>query len=394
MRAFSEKKQKQIIKKLLVSKKEPCYNENMKKINSLTALILLISLAGSAAAYSLVLQTRLKQQYPNPFLILEPSDSESLSHQTSTPDTPKQLSQELPEKIPDLDSPKHDSESLQEKEPETDSPEKDSPSPWEWAKDQAGFHRLNPSGQEQVLSELNGLFFQKSERLKALSFLRLGTPYQFGCLGEGENQKDSDPVFRLDVTDCTAFVLTNVALLNAYNLEQAKENMKIVNYRPQIGSQTGQKEYQLSFENRLHFTTDRNSTSPLFEDITSTVAFSEELRNKEVVLNRVKEDGTRIIDIEWQKQVELTYIPNNNISQETLNRLPETAGIAFIKEDYFQLGLDVAHEGFLFNQSLLVHASSEQNKVVAVDFLDYYFGRQNEPPRFDGIIVFNPLITD
>lgn len=351
-------------------------------------------LAGGAAAYTLVLQNNFKQQYLDDFAFnFFKNSSENLQGKASNLNSSKNNSQKPPDQTKVPDSPEYSNEEIQDKNKEREPYEEQAFSPWEWAKNQKKLYQLDPDRQEQVLLEVNRLFSQKSDRIKALSFLRLDTPYQFGCLGEGAGRTDPDPVFRLDVTDCTAFVLTNMALLNAQDVEQAEDNMKIANYRARINPKTGQKEYQLSFEERLHFTTDRNNTSPLFEDITSNVVSSHKLKREEIVLNKIQEDGTRIININWQKQIEFVYIPNSALSKETLNRLPEATGVAFVKEDYFQLGLDVAHEGFLFDRSLLVHASSEQNKVVAVDFLNYYFGRQ-ETSRFDGIIVFNLLAAD
>lgn len=248
---------------------------------------------------------------------------------------------------------------------------------WQWIDDQKKLYELTPTEIDLILKELWERFPNKEDRLKALAILRLGTPYQLGCLGE-ESGIDKDPIFRLDVTDCTVFVLTNVALLHSQTLEEAKEMMEFLNYRPNS---------KITFENRLHFTTDRNITSPYFQDITEQVAGLSRTKEKEVVLNKIKADGKRLIDIDWKKEMVVKHIPNKYITKDLLSKLPQAVGIAFIREGDEEIGLDVRHEGFLFAGELLFHAPSVGKKVVAKDFFEYYFG-EDQNPRFDGIILF------
>ncbi len=256
----------------------------------------------------------------------------------------------------------------------------------QWLHNQKKLHQLTSIEINSILKEVQRRFPDKDERLKALSILRLDTPYQFGCLGE-ESAKDKDPIFRLDVTDCTAFVLTNVALLHSQRLEEAEEMMKFLNYRPEKNLKTGEIEYKITFENRLHFTTDRNISSPYFQDITEQVAGPSRIKKKKVILNKIEADGKRLINIDWEKEIVMKYIPNEYITKELLVELPETIGIAFVKEGDEEIGLDIRHEGLLFDGSILFHASLTQKKVVAVDFLNYYFGEDGNP-RFDGVILF------
>jgi len=254
-----------------------------------------------------------------------------------------------------------------------ESPETD----WQWVNNREKLYSLTSVEVNLILNELQERFPNISERLKAISILRLGTPYQLGCLGE-ESGRDKDPIFRLDVTDCTAFVLTNVALIHSQTIDGAKEMMKFLNYRPNS---------EIIFENRLHFTADRNMTSPYFRDITAEVAHLDKVKEKKIILNKIKVDGSRLIDIDWQKEVVLKYIPNKYITKELFQGLPETIGVAFIQEGDEIIGLDVRHEGFLFDGGLFFHASSDQKMVVVEDFFEYYFG-ENGSPRFDGVILF------
>lgn len=249
---------------------------------------------------------------------------------------------------------------------------------WQWVENQKKLFELNPPEINSILKKVQNRFPNKSQRLKALSILRLGTPYQFGGLGE-ESGRDKDPLFRLDVTDCTAFVLTNTALLYSQNLQEAREMMKFLNYRSPE---------DISFKGRLHFTTDRNQVSPYFEDITQNIAGEERTKAQRVVLNRKREGEGRIIDIDWEKETVIKYIPYQYINEEFLANLPEAIGVAFVIEDRFESGLDVVHEGFLIGGENLFHASSIEEKVVKVDFLDYFFEEPGSAPKFDGIILF------
>jgi len=256
--------------------------------------------------------------------------------------------------------------------------ENQSETKWQWIDNQKKLYELNPGEIGSILEKIWQRFPEKEERLKALAILRLGTPYQLGCLGE-ESGRDKDSLFRLDVTDCTAFILTNTALLHSRDLEEAQEMMKSLNYRT---------DKDITFENRIHFTIDRNITSSYFCDITEEIAGMDKVTVINVILNKIKEDGNRLIDIDWEKEVILKYIPNKYITEDLIDKLPKSVGIAFIREEDAQIGLDVAHEGFLFDNQLFLHASSIEKKVVVINFWDYYFTEDSYTPRFDGVIFF------
>jgi len=248
----------------------------------------------------------------------------------------------------------------------------------QWIESQEKLYKLTSTEVDLILKEVQYRFLDKTERFKALTSLRLNTPYQFGCLGE-EKGRDNDPIFRLDMTDCTAFVLTNAALLHSKNVEEAEEAMRYLNYRP--GS-------EISFESRLHFTTDRNTVSPYFKDATEKFFCDCELETVKIVLNMVKEDGERLIDIDWEREMVIKYLPSKNITKTSFSNLPKAIGIGFVKEGDEKIGLDIRHEGFLFDGEVLSHASSAEKKVVSVNFFEYYFGAPGSVPRFDGIILF------
>ncbi len=247
---------------------------------------------------------------------------------------------------------------------------------WEWVVDQKKLYLSDSTEIDEVLKELKVRFPLDGERLKALSILRVGTPHQADCLGE-ESGRDQDPLFRVDTADCTGFVLTSAALLHAESVEQARETMKTINYYPGKSP---------SFENRLHFTTERNAFSPHFEDITEQIAPAEGIATQKVIMNGFDSQGNRIIDLDWEKGVTVYYIPSEFLSAEFLKTIPYAVGVAFIRKSDVYRGLDVAHEGLLFAGHDLFYTSVILKKVVEVDFLDYL--HSTEHVVFDGILVF------
>lgn len=256
---------------------------------------------------------------------------------------------------------------------------------WEWALSREKIYSGSPAEINSLLRELRTRFPKKEARLRALALLRLGTPYGRGKLGE-EKPPDEDPLFRVDVTDCTAFILTQTALVNAKNLEEAEGLMKPIGYRPEGDH------YEVSFDSRLHFVTDRLQVSPYFENITEEAAGKERTKTEKVVLNKKRKDGTRLLDIAWEKEAEVHYVPSQKISGELLNKLPPAVGLAFVNKDSFSKGLDVVHEGLLFSQQVLIHASSRSGKVESVNFEDYYF-KKDGSANFDGLVVFDLLLS-
>lgn len=234
-------------------------------------------------------------------------------------------------------------------------------------------------GEEEGRGEEN-FFIEKEENsleeetreLKEIAFGFLGNSYQGGPLGEGEGEV----LYREDVFDCTTFVLTVVAKENA-NGKTPEEVMKKINYHPPG---------EVSYGNRLHFSTYRNEVSEYFEDITEDVGGSF-VKEKSVVLNKKQgEDNKRLIDIDWEEEILVNYIPISDVSF-ALKNLPSKAGIGFVRENSFELGLDINHEGFVFNGQDFVHASSKEGKVIKENLLDY-LGNHN----YDGVLFYQTKV--
>ncbi|MCF8086285.1 MAG: DUF1460 domain-containing protein, partial [Desulfohalobiaceae bacterium] len=183
----------------------------------------------------------------------------------------------------------------------------------------------------------------------------MGAPYERSPLGEGEGER----IYREDVFDCTTFVLTVAARLNAGS-RNASEMMKRIHYDPPG---------EVSFENRLHFSSYRNRVSDFFEDITSEVGGGLTKRER-VLLNRDRPDQGRLVPVAWEREVIMEYIPSARV-REVVDNLPEVAGAGFVRREYFAEGLGLVHEGLVLDGRYLVHASSAKGKVVQVDFLDY-----------------------
>ena len=59
----------------------------------------------------------------------------------------------------------------------------------------------------------------------------MGTPYGIFCLGE-EKGIDTDPIIRIDTSDCTVHVLTTIAFAESKSVEEARGKMIQIHYKP------------------------------------------------------------------------------------------------------------------------------------------------------------------
>jgi len=195
----------------------------------------------------------------------------------------------------------------------------------------------------------------------------LGAPYERGPLGEKENEE----IYREDVFDCTTLVLVSVSKLfsNGFSPE---EMIKRVNYFP---------EGDVSYENRLHFSTYRNSVISIFEDITREVA-PDLYKEKEITLNKKRDGEGRLIDIEWEERIVVPYIEIGDVF-EIIPVLPDEVGVAFLIDGDEEIGLDIRHEGFLFEGEYFVHASLEKGEVFKESFSEFL-----ERSEYDSVNFF------
>jgi hypothetical protein len=240
-------------------------------------------------------------------------------------------------------------------------------------------HPMSDAELDQLLRQLDQANIPPLDRLRILALRRVGTPYERDCLGE-EAGEDPDPLFRVDSTDCTVFILTQAALAHASSVTEARRNMEKANYREVNGANP------TTYSNRLHFTIDRIHASPYFRDITRDVAGDTFLKDATVLLNR-KADGSPLLPIPWEREVTVSYVPAEKIDSMLLDRLPPIAGAALIKEKHFAIGVVTAHEGMILDGRDFVHGSSTAGEVVRVPFLDYLFPDGDEP-LFDGVVFY------
>ncbi len=194
----------------------------------------------------------------------------------------------------------------------------------------------------------------EEKTLKEVASNFLGTPYKKNPLGEEEGEL----LYRTDYFDCTTFVLSVIAEKKA-NHKTPQDIMLEINYHPPSN---------VSYNNRNHFTTYRNKISPYFEDITKSIG-ENYTKTKKIVLNK-KTEGKRIIDINWEEEVTIYYILSEDVKKIT-NNIPREVGVGFVNTSRFSEGLDVVHEGLLFDRETLFHASLKEKKVVQQNFLEY-----------------------
>ena len=237
---------------------------------------------------------------------------------------------------------------------------------------------------EFYLPQFHERFPNYHDRLKALNLWRVGTPYGLFCLGE-ESEKDNDPILRADLSDCTVHVLTSLAFAESFTWQNARDAMVDIHYKM---DENGEK--TPTYISRWHYTSDRLLHHDRTVDITSSVAHENDLEKVEIELNK-KQDGSEFLDLNWSSNETIKFIPTVKITENILLNLPAVSGVAFVKKSYFKMGIVIAHEGYLIDQTNLIHASSEYNKTVNVDFLSYLFN--DGDPRFDGIMFYkiNPI---
>ena len=237
---------------------------------------------------------------------------------------------------------------------------------------------------EFYLPQFHERFPNYIDRLKALNLWRVGTPYDLFCLGE-ESGKDNDPLLRADSSDCTVHVLTTLAFAESFTWQNARDAMVDIHYKM---DENGDK--KPTYISRWHYTSDRLLHHDRTVDITSSVAHENDLVKVEIELNK-KQDGSEFLDLNWSSNETIKFIPTIKITENILLNLPAVSGVAFVKKSYFKMGIVIAHEGYLIDQTDLIHASSEYNRTVNVDFLSYLFN--DGDPRFDGIMFYkiNPI---
>ena len=241
---------------------------------------------------------------------------------------------------------------------------------------------------EKEISEILPQFQQKfpdfHDRLKAFAVWQVGKPYELFCLGE-ETGEDKDPIFRLDVSDCTVHVLTSLASVQSLTWNEAKINLINIHYKPNENGISIP-----TYKSRWHYTTDRIQDHPSTRNITLGLLPNDQLKTVTITLNK-KTDGKTFLDLDWQKPTSIQYISSENLNSKVLENLPNVAGVAFVRESYFKMGLVVAHEGMVIDQKNIIHASAEYGETVSMDFMEYYF--REEGPLFDGVLFysFHPL---
>ena len=237
---------------------------------------------------------------------------------------------------------------------------------------------------EFYLPQFHERFPNYHDRMKALNLWRVGTPYGLFCLGE-ESGKDNDPLLRADSSDCTVHVLTTLAFAESFTWQNARDAMVDIHYKM---DENGEK--KPTYISRWHYTSDRLLHHDRTVDITSSVAHENDLEKVEIELNK-KQDGSEFLDLNWSSNETIQFIPTVKITKNILLNLPAVSGVAFVKKSYFKMGIVIAHEGYLIDQTNLIHASSEHNKTVNVDFLSYLFN--DGEPRFDGVMFYkiNPI---
>ena len=239
---------------------------------------------------------------------------------------------------------------------------------------------LSEDALTKILPKFHEEYPDFHDRLLAFSLWQVGKPYELFCLGEEEG-RDLDPIFRLDVSDCTVHILTSLASIQSQSWSDAKSKLIKIHYKPNsIGKSTP------TYNSRWHYTSDRIENNPSTKNITNSLVLPDKLKSVSLTLNQ-KSNGKEFLELDWKKSIIINYIPSDNITSEIFEKLPVISGVAFVKESYFDTGLIVAHEGMIINNKNIIHASSEYKKTVNIDFMEYYF--RSDGPLFDGVLFYS-----
>jgi hypothetical protein len=174
--------------------------------------------------------------------------------------------------------------------------------------------------------------------------------------------------------------LTSLAFAESFTWQNARDAMVDIHYKM---DENGEK--KPTYISRWHYTSDRLLHHDRTVDITSSVAHENDLEKVEIELNK-KQDGSEFLDLNWSSEETIYFIPSEKINENILLKLPQVCGVAFVKREYFKLGIVIAHEGYLIDQTNLIHASSEFGQTVNMDFLNYL--TSDEKPRFNGVIFY------
>jgi len=245
------------------------------------------------------------------------------------------------------------------------------------------FYLLSSNEIDQLLPQIHKEHPNFNDRLCAIALKRLGTPYYLKAIGDGKGY-DSNPVFNIRTTNCTAFILTNVALASARTYQQADSAMAYINYYPVPDGQD-----PINYKNRIHYTSHRLQSSNYFYVLTDSIADKKQQRTINLILNR-KQDGSHFLPIDWEKHIELRYIPRKNITKNLLKRFPNVCGVGIVRKELFEKGVIIGHEGIVIDGKYFIHASLFANKVVKEDFYGYTRKRRITDGKFvcDGIVIY------
>lgn len=250
---------------------------------------------------------------------------------------------------------------------------------YQWLFSLAKPWEINQRQYDEILPKFYKNFPDFDERLKAINLWRLGTPYGIFKSGE-EKAPDTDPILRIDTTDCTIHVLTSIAMNTSTTWAATKKKMIDIHYKSNAnGIKTP--DYSL----RWHYTSDRITNNPYTINITKNIVPLEILQEVELTLNK-KHNGSEFLDLNWSLKNKFSFIPTAHINQAVISRLPDICGVAFIKKSYMKNGILIAHEGFVIDNKYLIHASSAQKKTVKEDLIEYLNPKKGS--KFDGVMFY------
>ncbi len=248
--------------------------------------------------------------------------------------------------------------------------------------DKRRFVQVPPDERADIVREVVSSKADFTERLLDASARFLGTPYVLDALGEGQGEKDADPLIRYDAADCMTFVETVLALALSDSPEQAERHLTAIRYAGGVPS----------FANRHHFFTAQwvpaQKAAGILRDITEDIARSAgkaslAVRHAKNITAKSwanRQDGRRFVLPKEQIPLgnfPLTYIPIGSVLR-VAGLIPEGAVFALVREDRPASPFLVTHVGFVVRRdgkTWLRHAGRDLYGQIVDEEIGHYVRR-------------------
>ncbi|MBN1151431.1 DUF1460 domain-containing protein [candidate division WOR-3 bacterium] len=238
---------------------------------------------------------------------------------------------------------------------------------------------LTPESVEYHISRINSEELTLGQRVQYFSCVFLGTKYELGPLGEGEETPpDTDPLYDFEKVDCVTFCEQVIALsLAKQGFEDFLDILTHIRYKNGV----------VSFEARNHYTYVDwiPNNSWLCSDVTGSVGPVRIINKTIDKENFFTGHGLTPSEEHLPVEIEILYIDEGDIS-----------AVSFGEGDLIMIvtsrpGIDIAHWGFfLKNPNVFRHASMSKGMVTDLPW-ESFVSYLKDKDDFLGLVVVRLL---